>query len=264
MKTLWKLRREGCRIHYFETKEEDGFELNVEGVILALTQGYDALYLCNPNNPTGILTEKKDLLRILAQTEREKVWFILDEAFIDFIPEESLIDEARAASRLVILRSLTKFFALPGLRAGYLVSNPEVIQYFSRDKEPWRVNALAQMAAVESLQDKTYVARTKEWIRQERKSLTQGLRGDPGVYSLSEYRQLFIRPIASHFKPHCCRTPGKADSPGDSHPRLLFLPSPRPLLLPHRRAQQEGESGPAQSVASGTQGNCQGKIEGRN
>jgi len=172
--------REGCRIYFFETKEEDGFELNAEGVILALTQGYDALFLCNPNNPTGILTEKEDLLRILAQAEREKVWFILDEAFIDFVPEGSLINEVGTASRLLILRSLTKFFALPGLRAGYLVSNPEVIQYFSRDKEPWRVNALAQMAAVESLEDKTYVARTREWIRRERKSLTQGLRGIPG------------------------------------------------------------------------------------
>jgi threonine-phosphate decarboxylase len=185
---------EGCQIYFFETKEEDGFELNVEGLILALTQGYDALYLCNPNNPTGILTEKKDLLTILAQTEREKIWFILDEAFIDFIPEESLIDEVRAASRLMILRSLTKFFALPGLRAGYLVSNPEVIQYFSRDKEPWRVNALAQMAAVESLHDKNYVARTKEWIRLERKSLTQGLRGIPGfILYPSTVNYLFVQ-----------------------------------------------------------------------
>lgn len=171
---------EKCQIYFFETKEEDGFELNVEGLILALTQGYDALYLCNPNNPTGILTEKKDLLRILALTERQRVWFFLDEAFIDFLPEESLMDEARSASRLIILRSLTKFFALPGLRVGYLVSSPEVIQNISQNQEPWRINALAQLAAVESLRDKAYVTRTKEWIRQERKSLTQGLRGIPG------------------------------------------------------------------------------------
>jgi threonine-phosphate decarboxylase len=176
------LERSGrsCQIHFFETKEEDGFELNVEGLILALTQGYDALYLCNPNNPAGILTEKKDLFRILAQTEREKVWFILDEAFIDFAPEESLTEETRDASRLIILRSLTKFFALPGLRAGCLVSNPEVIQRFSGSKEPWRVNALAQMAAVESLEDQSYVARTREWVRRERENLARGLRGIPG------------------------------------------------------------------------------------
>jgi threonine-phosphate decarboxylase len=169
-----------CRIHYFETREEDGFELNVESLRFALTQGYEALYLCNPNNPTGILTEKEDLRKILAQTEREKIWFILDEAFIDLVEEESLKREAGASSRLIVLRSLTKFFALPGLRVGYMISHPEVIHKFRQNKEPWTVNALAQIAAVESLQDEGYIFRTKEVIDQERDRLIYGLRSIPG------------------------------------------------------------------------------------
>jgi threonine-phosphate decarboxylase len=168
------------KIHFFETREEDGFELNVEGLLLALTQGYDALYLCNPNNPTGILAEKKDLLRVLAQAEREKVWFILDEAFIDFVPGESLVREAASSSRLIILRSLTHFFAMPGLRAGYMVCNPGVIGKFEEEKDPWAVNALAQIAAVESLRDKTYVERTLASNQEERENLTLGLQGIPG------------------------------------------------------------------------------------
>ncbi|MBM4332184.1 MAG: threonine-phosphate decarboxylase [Deltaproteobacteria bacterium] len=167
-------------IHYLETKEEDGFELCVESLLFALTQGYDALYLGNPNNPTGILTEKEDLLKILAQAEREKVWFILDEAFIDFVEEESFKREVISSSRLIILRSLTNFFALPGLRVGYLIAHPETIQHFSRNKEPWTVNALAQIAARVSLQDAKYIRRTKEWIKLERNRLTQGLRAIPG------------------------------------------------------------------------------------
>lgn len=170
----------GCRIHYFETREEDGFELCVESLLFALTQGYEALYLCNPNNPTGILTEKEDLRKILAQTEREKVWFILDEAFIDLVEEESLKREAGACSRLILLRSLTKFFALPGLRVGYMISHPEVIQKFHQQKEPCTVNALAQIAAVESLKDEGYISRTKEFIVQERDRLIYGLRSIPG------------------------------------------------------------------------------------
>ena len=173
-------RTPDCRIDFFETREEDGFELNVGGLLLALTQGYDALYLCNPNNPTGILTEKKDLLRILAQAEREKTWFILDEAFIEFVPEESLLREAAFSSRLILLRSLTHFFAMPGLRAGYLVSNQEVIRKFEEEKHPWTVNALAQLAAIESLRDEGHVERTLDFIQRERKSLTHGLRGIPG------------------------------------------------------------------------------------
>jgi threonine-phosphate decarboxylase len=172
--------RPGANIHYMETNEGDGFELNVESLLFALTLGYDALYLGNPNNPTGILTEKGELLRILAQTEREKVWFILDEAFVDFTEEESLKREAASSARLIVLRSLTHFFALPGLRVGYLISNPGVTGDFSRNKEPWTVNALAQIAAAASLQDHKYITRTKEFIARERDRLTHGLRAIPG------------------------------------------------------------------------------------
>jgi threonine-phosphate decarboxylase len=170
----------GCKIHYFETKEEDGFELGVESLLFALTQGYDALYIGNPSNPAGILTEKKELRKILAQAEREKIWFILDEAFIDFHEEESLKAETASSCRLIVLRSLTKFFALPGLRVGYMISNPEVIQKFRQHKEPWSVNALAQLAAIESLRDKGYITRTRKFIELERERLTHDLRSIPG------------------------------------------------------------------------------------
>ncbi len=183
-----------CRIHFFETREEDGFELNVEGLLLALTQRYNALYLCNPNNPTGILTEKKDLLRVLARAEREDTWFILDEAFIDFIPEDSLIRQAAVSSRLILLRSLSHFFALPGLRAGYMVSNLGVIRNFQEKKEPWRVNTLAQIAASESICDMAYIDRTLAYIRQERENLTLGLRGIPGFIPYpSSANYLFVQ-----------------------------------------------------------------------
>jgi threonine-phosphate decarboxylase len=144
-------KERAAEIHYFETREEDGFEISVESLLSAMTQGYDALYLCNPNNPTGILTEKKDLLKILAQAERERIWFILDEAFIDFIGRESLIEETASCSRLIILRSLTKFFALPGLRAGYLISNPRVIDCFALDRKRSRPNRWRRILERQSL-----------------------------------------------------------------------------------------------------------------
>lgn len=168
-------------IDYFGTKEEDGFELNMEGLLSALTRGYDALYLGNPNNPTGILAEKEDLLKILEATEKAKIWFILDETFIDLVEEESFKKEAVISSRLIILRSLTNFFALPGLRVGYMIANPEAIQTFRQCKEPWTVNALAQIAAVASLKDKSYIAHTKTFIHQERRHLIKGLQSIPGL-----------------------------------------------------------------------------------
>ena len=167
-------------IHYFETDERDGFELSTEGLRFALTQGYDALYLCNPNNPTGILTPQEELVPILAQAERENTWFILDEAFMDLAEEESLKQKAGSSSRLIILRSLTKFFALPGLRLGCLIAHPEVIRRFRDNQAPWTVNALAQIAALESLQDKNFVIRTREFIARERDYLRLRLQAIPG------------------------------------------------------------------------------------
>jgi threonine-phosphate decarboxylase len=169
-----------CRLDFFATCEEEGFELRVEGLLAALTQGYEALYLANPNRATGILTEKEDLLRILARTEQEKTWFILDEAFLDFIEEESLKAAALSSSRLIILRSMTNFYALPGLRVGYMISSPGVIHEFSRRKEPWTVNAMGQIAASESLKDGRYILRIQKAIRAERKKLVEGLRAIPG------------------------------------------------------------------------------------
>jgi len=167
-------------IHYLETKEEDGFELSVGSLLFTLTQGYDALYLSNPNNPTGILTAKEDLLRILTQTEKENIWFILDETCVDFVEAESLKSAAAVSSRLIILRSLTPFYALPGLRVGYMISNLEVIRQFNEKKEPWTVTVLAQIAAVASLQDERYIAQTKKLVKIERENLIHGLRSIPG------------------------------------------------------------------------------------
>jgi threonine-phosphate decarboxylase len=168
------------QIDYFEAQEEDGFEVDVNGLISSLTHGYDALYLSNPGFPTGILTAKKDLDRVLAQTERHRTWFVLDETAIDFAEEDSLKDRVKTSSRLLILRSFSNFFAIPGLRVGYLLGNREAIQKI-RDPFPSRtVNALGQLAAAESLRDQAYIRRTREWVPKEMGRFAQSLRSIPG------------------------------------------------------------------------------------
>ena len=168
------------QIDYFETREEDGFELDVNGLISALTLGYDALYLSNPGFPTGILTSKEDLFRVLAQTERHQTWFILDETSIDFVEEQSLKERVNTSSRLLILRSFSNFFAIPGLQVGYLLGNREAIQKVRNAVPPLTVHALGEIAAAESLRDPVHIRRTKEWVPKERERLAQGLRSIPG------------------------------------------------------------------------------------
>ena len=170
----------GCRIDFFETREEDGFEVDADGLISTLSTGYNALYLSNPGYPTGILTDKEDLLRILTQTERQNVWFVLDERSIDFIEENSLKEMVKTSPHLIVLRSLSNFFSLPGLQVGYMIANPDVTHKLRQEKEPWMVNSLAQIVAIEVLKDKTYIRRTREWMPKERTRLIQSLRSIPG------------------------------------------------------------------------------------
>jgi threonine-phosphate decarboxylase len=168
------------RIDYFEAREEDGFEVDANGLISALTRGYDALYLSNPGFPTGILTPGDDLRRVLAQTEKHKIWFILDETSIDFIEVQSLKEEVKTSNRLLILRSFSNFFALPGLRVGYLLGNREAVRELRGALPPRTVNALGLIAAAESLKDAAHIRRTNEWLPKERERLAQGLRSVPG------------------------------------------------------------------------------------
>jgi threonine-phosphate decarboxylase len=174
------VRDPGPHIDYFEAREEDGFEVDVNGLISSLSRGYDALYLANPGFPTGILTAKEDLLRVADQTERHRTWFVLDETAIDFVEEESLKERVREASRLLILRSFSNFFALPGLRIGYLLGNRRAIREFGDQFCSRTVNVLGQLAAAESLRDEAYIRRTKEWIPKEKGRFAQTLQSVPG------------------------------------------------------------------------------------
>jgi threonine-phosphate decarboxylase len=172
--------KDECRIDLFETREEDGFEVDANGLVSALTTGYDALYLSNPGFPTGILTGKEELLRTLTQTERQNTWFILDERFMDFIEENSLKEMVNTYPRLIILRSLSIFFALPGFQVGYAIANQEAVKIFRQHNDLGVVNSLGQIAAIEALKDKAYIRRTREWTPKERNRLIQSLRSIPG------------------------------------------------------------------------------------
>jgi len=180
----WALETAACgrgiQVDYFEAREEDGFEVDVNGLISSLNLGYDALYLSNPGFPTGILTPQEDLLRVLAQTERHQTWFILDETSLDFLEEQSLKKNIRSSSRLLILRTFSNFFAIPGLRVGYLLGNQETIIKIRNILPPRTVNSLGQIAALECLRDQAHIRRTKEWMPKERERLSQALRAIPG------------------------------------------------------------------------------------
>lgn len=132
------------------------------------------LILNNPHNPTGFLISREAIASCL---ERFKL-VILDEAFMDFLPphlEQSLMGLVAEFPNLVILRSLTKFYAIPGLRIGYAIAHPERLQRWQSWRDPWSVNTLAAVAAVAGLADTEFQQQTWQWLPDARNELFAGL-----------------------------------------------------------------------------------------
>lgn len=126
-----------------------------------------AIFLGHPNNPTGRLVPD-EALRGLVQSGAQ---LIVDEAFMDFVPDEasrSLLREAAASDRVIVIRSMTKFYAVPGIRLGFLVARPDRVRRLSALQTQWSVNFLAQLIGEAVLDDHAYAARTREWLARER------------------------------------------------------------------------------------------------
>jgi threonine-phosphate decarboxylase len=112
---------------------------------------------------------------LISVCSRRRIYLVLDESFIDFTTYPSRVADAAKHSHVVVVRSLTKFWALAGLRIGYLVAQKALIEKLSARSEPWSINTLASAAAAESLRDVKYRDRTLHLIRRERAFLVKQL-----------------------------------------------------------------------------------------
>lgn len=168
------VRKYGGHVVDIPLSAEDGFALR-ESDLLAAAERTDLLMIGHPNNPTGRLADPELLLRLVKRGKP----IVVDEAFVDFVPHErevSLIRQAAETAGLYVLRSMTKFFAIPGLRLGFMVARPEAIEQLRAMQVPWSVNAAAQWAGVAALGDTAYADKTRRWLAEERPWLTERLR----------------------------------------------------------------------------------------
>lgn len=143
------------RIKFYWLKKDEGFAFN-----LSYPNKADIFFICNTNNPTGnLLLEDQRIENLSAKL------IIIDEAFMDFLPtekEQTFIWRATEDERIIVLRNFTKFFVLPGLRVGYIVGNPSLIQFLKKSCPPWNINALAQLLAEIMVSDKEYINKTRK------------------------------------------------------------------------------------------------------
>jgi threonine-phosphate decarboxylase len=170
------LERSNCAIIPFRLEAAANFALDATGFCAALERVRPALcLLTNPHNPSGALLSYDAILHIVERAIALGADVIVDEAFIDYAAAESLTRVAATTEHLVVLRSLTKFFAMPALRVGYAVSAPAIAQAIDAVVPSWPIDTAAAEAAVAALGAPGYVHRTLVHNQEQRARLAAGL-----------------------------------------------------------------------------------------
>ena len=144
--------------------------------------------VCNPNNPAGELHSIDEILKLTAAHR-----VIVDESFIDFVGDEYSVKKFVARNEnLIVVQSLTKIFAIPGLRLGFAVADRNVIKQLELGKDVWNVNSLAQEAGIAGLGDSEYLAQTRRWLAEERPYVVSRLRAIDGIEEVFEPSANFV------------------------------------------------------------------------
>lgn len=174
------LRRAGTEMIFQNLNDKKQVD---DTFVEALPGDADAVFLCNPNNPTGLLTKRSIILKLLEKARCGGTLVFLDECFLDFVEEDiqtangvsegySLKKYIEEFPNLVILKSFTKMYAIPGLRLGYVLSaNGELLENMRLAGQPWSVGGLAQEAGIAALKDAEFPGRTREYVKRERSFL---------------------------------------------------------------------------------------------
>lgn len=167
----------GGEIIYYEMKQENSFG-PAEDMDAVLTEDVQLLFLANPNNPVGNLLGRKTLLCLLQYCQEKGIYVVLDESFIEFCGERfSLLTEIEALDRLILIRTFTKIFSIPGVRLGYLIcSNPEIRLKIAAQLPEWNLSGFAQEAGCVCMGQREFIRETENYIKTERQLLEEGLK----------------------------------------------------------------------------------------
>ncbi|MDF2593218.1 MAG: putative L-threonine-O-3-phosphate decarboxylase [Clostridia bacterium] len=175
-----------CGIEYraldaFDSEYQD---VNIE-IILESASNDSVVIICNPNNPTGTLINKKKLLQLAEGLKKKGAMLIIDEAFMEFTPDypkNSMLDQLDKFDNVLIVKAATKFFGMPGIRLGYAISNNlKLINKIRESIEPWNVNTSAVIAGCSMLEDSHYILNSRVWITTERDNMFNELDNIKGI-----------------------------------------------------------------------------------
>jgi threonine-phosphate decarboxylase len=174
--------KRGTSINHLTLTEEDNFSLPVENILAALPDS-QVLFICNPNNPTGNLFPRDQLEFIAAKCCKHGVLLVVDESFIEFTlanKDHSLINLVHS-KKIFVISSLTKILGIPGLRIGYGIGDPQLIDKLSLKKDPWNINCFAEFAVKAGLSDQFFFENTRRLVSLEKDFVYQKLASLSGI-----------------------------------------------------------------------------------
>ena len=196
----------GSNVESFLCSEENGFRPDMGDLAKRVESGaYEAVVICNPNNPTGVFTEAKGFEPLLHALEKRGGILFADESLVDYSLGESLIGNIESRN-VFILRSMTKFYSLAGLRIGYGAGHRSIIEKMEKFKEPWTVNAFALEALPLMMADGEYRKKTLGFYKYEKEYM---------LHRLSDVKGL--EPVESRSNFILCRVEGNGAKGLDEH-----------------------------------------------
>lgn len=171
------LRAIGCEdIRFYLCPRSEGYRVR-EDILDQITEDIDMMYLCNPANPTGIMIRPELMVRILERCREKKVLLVVDECFLELTmhpQEHTMMGYIADHENLLVLRSFTKTFAMPGVRLGFCVTSNRALTDRIRDSiQPWPVSIPAQMAGEAALEEDRYLEESRDLIVRELRYMKQ-------------------------------------------------------------------------------------------
>ena len=142
-----------------KVKLDQNYDFKAVDLLNAANLYTKAIFVCSPNNPTGNLLDKTETIKLLTEFDG---LVVVDEAYIDFSPENSLLPELDTYSNLIVLQTFSKAWGMAGIRLGMAFAQPEIIRVFNKIKYPYNINVLTQQKALELLDN---VDKKNEWVK---------------------------------------------------------------------------------------------------
>ncbi len=176
------IERFGGNMTFLKCDSSKNFQLNVEELESTISIKTRIIFICNPNSPTGVFYDKEDILRIIKFAAERNVLVFLDEDYIDFVDDSKRYSMAKYVNEynnLFVLRSLTKFLGSAGVRIGFGIGSPDLVNFLKKAKMPWSVNNLAMFATEAAVNDTDFIKRSRLLVSESRKEMREMFKSIP-------------------------------------------------------------------------------------